>query len=58
MSAFGYTPKDDVVEAIETLAKAEHDRGKTPREIVESVLEASMCGLDRALADMNKLPVG
>ena len=45
MSAFGYTPKDDVVEAIETLAKAEHDRGKTPREIVESVLEASMCGL-------------
>ena len=58
MSAFGFTPKDDVVDAIETLAKEEFARGKTPREIVESIMDAVTCGLDRSLAELSRQNVG
>ena len=58
MGAFGFTPKDDVVDAIETLAKEEALRGKTPREIVESIMEAATYGIDCALLGMSNHTVG
>lgn len=49
MSAFGWTPKDEVVDAIERLAEEETMLGRSPREIVESIMEATMCGINQAL---------
>lgn len=52
MSAFGFLEKDNVVDAIEVLAKFERERGKTPRQIVESILEATTYGLNSALYEL------
>lgn len=52
MSAFGFWEKDNVVDAIETLAKFERERGKTPRQIVESILEATTYGLNSSLYEL------
>lgn len=52
MSAFGYYEKDEVVEAIGMLAKQERERGKTPREIVESIMEATTYGINTALYEL------
>ena len=52
MSAFGFSPKDEVVYAIETLAKEERLRGKNPRQIIESIMEAATYGIDAALYDL------
>lgn len=54
MSAFGNHDKDEVVEAIKTLAKSEHEKGKTPREVVTSIMEAVTYGLDSAMFDLNQ----
>lgn len=54
MSAFGFWEKDNVVEAIEVLAKFERERGKTPRQIVESILEATTYALDSALYELRE----
>jgi len=52
MSAFGFYEKDSVVDAIETLAKAERDRGKTPKQVVESIMEAMTYGISSALYEV------
>ncbi|MBL0320644.1 MAG: hypothetical protein IPP74_15320 [Alphaproteobacteria bacterium] len=49
MSAFGWIPKDEVVEAIERLAEEEALLGRSPREIVESIMDATTCGINQAL---------
>lgn len=49
MSAFGWIPKDEVVEAIEKLAEEEALLGRSPREIVESIMDAATCGINQAL---------
>jgi hypothetical protein len=52
MSAFGYIPKDDLIDAIKHLASAESERGANPREIVESIMEAVTYGIDSALCEL------
>jgi hypothetical protein len=52
MSAFGYIPKDDVVDAIKELASAENERGANPREVVESIMEAVAYGINSALYEL------
>lgn len=52
MSAFGFWEKDNLVDAIEVLAKFERERGKTPRQIVESIMEASTYGINSALYEL------
>jgi len=52
MSAFGFYEKDEVVEAISMLAKQERERGKSPREIVESIMEATTYGINIALYEL------
>lgn len=53
MSAFGFHPKDEVVSAIEELAKEERLRGKTTRQIVESIMEATAYGIDAVLYNLS-----
>lgn len=52
MSAFGYIPKDDLVDAIKELASAENQLGANPREIVESIMEAVSYGINSALYEL------
>jgi hypothetical protein len=52
MSAFGFYEKDEVVDAIKTLAKYEKESGKTPRQIVESILEAQTYAMDQVLFEL------
>jgi hypothetical protein len=52
MSTFAYIPKDNVVNAIKMLASAENERGASPREVVESIMEAVTYGIDSALCEM------
>jgi hypothetical protein len=52
MSAFQYIPKDNVVDAIKELASAESERGASPREVVESIMEAVAYGIDSALCEL------
>lgn len=52
MSAFGFYEKDEVVEAIRTLAACERENGKSPRKIAESIMEAVAYGLDSALYEL------
>lgn len=54
MSAFGNFEKDEVVEAIKALAISEREKGKTPREIVTSIMEAVTYGLDTVMSDLNQ----
>lgn len=58
MSAFGYYPKDAVVSAIEELAEEERKRGKNPRQIVESIMEAATYGIDAALYNLSDEKAG
>lgn len=51
MSAFGWHPKDAVVEAIEALAQAEHERGRPAQEILESLLEATAFGVKYSMSE-------
>lgn len=52
MSAFGFSPKDEVVDAIKLLAEEEFKRGKTPKEIIESIMDATMCGIRYSSFDL------
>ena len=54
MSAFGNYEKDEVVEAIKALAKSEREKGKTPREVVTSIMEAVTYGIDTIMFEMNQ----
>lgn len=51
MTCFGWVPKDDVVRAIEVLAKEEHMRGRTAQEILESLLDATGFGIKYAMSE-------
>lgn len=57
MSAFGYIPKDDLIDAIKHLASAESKRGASPRKVVESIMEAVAYGIDSALCDLSNQKV-
>ena len=52
MSAFGNYEKDNIVDAIEILAKSEYNEGKSPRQIIESIMEAVTYGITSALFDL------
>jgi hypothetical protein len=52
MSAFGFYEKDNLVDAIELLANRERERGKTPKQVIESIVEAMTCGISSALYEM------
>jgi hypothetical protein len=52
MSAFDLNEKDDVVEAIKNLAEFESNRGKTPREILQSIMEAVNYSIDSVMYDL------
>jgi hypothetical protein len=54
MSAFGNFEKDEVVEAIKALAKSELEKGKTPREIITSIMEATTYGIDSVMFELNQ----
>jgi len=53
MSAFGFDPKDAVVEAILDLAREEKLRGKSLREAVESIMEATTYGIHSVLYELD-----
>ena len=52
MSAFGFYEKDNLVGAIELLAEKERERGKTPKQVVESIMEAMTYGISSALYEV------
>lgn len=52
MSAFDNYEKDEVVDAIKNLVKDQNNKGKSPREIVKTVMEVVTYGLDVALYDL------
>lgn len=54
MSAFDNYDKDNVVDAIESLARAEQESGATPREIVESIMKTVSYGLDRVMYELTE----
>lgn len=49
MSAFGDYIKDNVVDAIVELAESEKQKGKTTREIIQSINEVMTYGVDTVL---------
>lgn len=57
MSAFENYEKDEIVAAIMALSEKEFESGKTPREIIESVMEATSYGINSALYGLRHMKV-
>lgn len=49
MSAFGFYEKDEAVETIRILAEELTKQGKSPRETINSIMEAVSYGIDLAM---------
>lgn len=52
MSAFGDYNKDEVVRAIEYLAQAERERGRSAEDILEVLMEVSSYGIRRGMSEL------